>query len=213
MQWFAIVLVGFLAALLSLTPRLSRPTVPLGVSVPSDRIDDPVVRHGIRTFHLAVVMATIATVVVVVALWSRPQLTVSVAPILVLSGGVVAFVVCRRPIMAAKDAGSWYDGQPVRVQAGVGAAGEPAYRPRWIPSSAAIALVRPPLRQCVIRRCPSHPHAFRLCGGGRPVLRQVRTDSLRPVVRGSRHRSVAGRTSCWVAPRSQRRRCPSPSSC
>lgn len=160
MQWFAVVLVGCIGALLWLTPQLSRRTVPLGVSVPSGRIDDPLVRNGIRRFQRAVVAATIVTVAVVVSLWSYPQLTVSVAPILVLAGGVVAFVLCRRPIVAAKKEDRWYDSQQVRVQADIGAGGESVYRVHWLAWSAVVplgvAVVTAVRYPSLPRRVPTH---------------------------------------------------------
>ena len=140
MQWFVVVLVGFLGVLLWVTPQLSRPTVPLGVSVPSERVNEPAVRKGIRRFHVAVVTATALTVAVVAALWPRPDITAALAPVLVLAGGVIAFTVCRRPIIAAKSAGRWYDGYPVRVQADVGSGSGPGYRLRWTPWAAVVPL-------------------------------------------------------------------------
>ncbi|MEO8850727.1 MAG: DUF1648 domain-containing protein [Allobranchiibius sp.] len=160
MQWFLVVLVGLLGVLLWVTPQLSRRTVPLGVSVPTDRVDDPVVRRGIRRFHISVAVATVATVMVVSALWQRPEIAASFAPILLLAGGLISFTVCRRPIIDAKRAGRWYDGHPVRLQASVGSGSEPGYRVRWILGAAVIpvgaALVTVVQYPSLPRRVPTH---------------------------------------------------------
>lgn len=61
-------------------PEMSRPTLPLGVSVPSDRVGDPAVRSAIRRYRV----------------W------------ILVGGVVIAFAVCRKPIMATKARQGWY---------------------------------------------------------------------------------------------------------
>ena len=95
-------------------PELSRPTVPLGVSVPSERVTDPVVRSAVNRFRLWSLVggaaAGIATVV------TAPYPGVSALVLLGFVGWVMGtFAVCRRPIIMAKTAGNWYGGRTVRI--------------------------------------------------------------------------------------------------
>lgn len=104
------------AAVLLLLPVLSPPTLPLGVSVPRARVDDPSIRRAVRRYRGAVaVLAGAAAVGVVAAgsLRAGPGV-VTVPTYLLLVGGIVAFVLCRREIRDEKVRGEWYRDVPVR---------------------------------------------------------------------------------------------------
>ena len=119
--WMMIVMLAALGLTMTVTaaiPEMSRPTVPLGVSVPSDRVSDPAVRGAIRRYRVWILVGGIVAAAAMVAAFSVPE--VSVVVLLGYVGWtVVAFAVCRRPIMAAKASQGWYDAVPVRVSASV----------------------------------------------------------------------------------------------
>lgn len=129
--WMMIVMLAALALTMAVTaaiPEMSRPTVPLGVSVPSDRVSDPAVRGAIRRYRLWMLVGGIVAAAAMVAAFSVPE--VSVVVLLGYVGWtVVAFAVCRRPIVAAKASQGWYDAVPVRVSASV--TPERPVRPLW----------------------------------------------------------------------------------
>ncbi|SDR92071.1 DUF1648 domain-containing protein [Corynebacterium timonense] len=119
---------GLTTAVTAAIPEMSRPTVPLGVSVPSDRVGDPAVRGAIRRYRVWILVGGVVAGVVMVAASSMPE--VSVVVLLGYSGWtVVAFAACRRPIMAAKARHGWYDTVPVRVPAS--ATPEQPIKPVW----------------------------------------------------------------------------------
>ncbi|MDO5068503.1 MAG: DUF5808 domain-containing protein [Propionibacteriaceae bacterium] len=110
-------------------PEMSRPTVPLGVSVPSGRVADPVVRAAIRSFRIQVLGAGAVAAILTVATAHLPGVSA-----LVLLGYVawamISFALCRRPILEAKAAENWYEG--VHVDEGTAQPlPEQAARPRW----------------------------------------------------------------------------------
>ncbi len=118
MLWFFLVTLLIVGGTLWILPTISRPTVPLGVSVPSARVADPVVVRSVRMFRL---ISVISTLVAIAGMWAMgPESVTAVWWILGLVGaGTVAFALCRRPIMAAKAAQGWYAGVRVRVGASV----------------------------------------------------------------------------------------------
>lgn len=129
--WMMIVMLAALGLTMAVTaaiPEMSRPTVPLGVSVPSDRVSDPAVRGAIRHYRVWILLGGIVAAAAMVAAFSVPEVSV-----LVLLGyvgwTVVVFAVCRRPIMAAKVSQGWYDAVPVRVSASV--TPERPVKPLW----------------------------------------------------------------------------------
>ena len=124
-----LITMGVLVLFGVLAPSLSRPTVPLGVSVPSDRIDDPRVRSSIRRYRALAA----ATGVVAFA----GSLATSSAPAAVIgwsTGYLVAlwlvWIVARRPITEAKSAEDWYAGHDVRIWGSVSDA-KPRVGVRW----------------------------------------------------------------------------------
>lgn len=97
-------------------PSLSRPTVPLGVSVPSARADDPVVRAAVARYRIAVGVLLVIALAGALATMRWP-LAFAWWTLGFCAAGMVAFVVCRRPIRRAKAEQGWYDGVPVRLAA------------------------------------------------------------------------------------------------
>lgn len=118
MTVFGLATLAILALAMVLTPSMSRPTVPLGVSVPRARVNSPVVARATSRYRRwCIALAVVATVGLVSTRthgWSLSVWLLSYA-----AAGMVVFAVCRRPIIAAKHAEGWYDGVPVRVVASV----------------------------------------------------------------------------------------------
>ena len=127
MRWVAVALVLLIGGCLWLTPLMSRRTVPLGVSVPSDKVDHPVVRRAILRFRQGVGVATVL-VAIVMALLGDSESALSLAPLVVIALAVGVYVWARRPILEAKAADGWYDQVPVRLRATVT---EPTERAPW----------------------------------------------------------------------------------
>lgn len=114
MMVFTLATLALLAAVMLAVPAMSRPTVPLGVSVPHARAGDPVVRRSIARYRLW--CALLAAVAIVGVLVTRAhEWTAAVWPLGYLVAASAVFVWCRRPIAAAKRAEGWYDGVRVRV--------------------------------------------------------------------------------------------------
>lgn len=111
-------------------PNISRPTVPLGVDVPSDRVDDPVVRAAIKQFRLWCLGLGAAVFVGLIVTRDRPTLS-TLWVLLYLFGAMGVYALCRRPIMRAKAEQGWYDGVQVRVSASVTAKAEQPVRVLW----------------------------------------------------------------------------------
>jgi len=129
--WIMIVMLAALGLTMAVTvavPEMSRPTVPLGVSVPSDRVSDPAVRSAIRRYRIWILVGGVVAAAIMVATLSVPEVSV-----LILLGyvvwTVVAFAVCRKPIMVAKARQGWYDAVPVRVSASI--TPERPVKPLW----------------------------------------------------------------------------------
>ncbi|WP_040337632.1 DUF1648 domain-containing protein [Candidatus Blastococcus massiliensis] len=143
MTWSALALGWGMTALVGgtflVTPALARPTLPLGVSVPADRIEDPAVRLALRGYRLAVLAVTAVALALTGALaFAAPTAAVAVPVLLVTVGGMVAFVRARRPVMAAKAAEDWYAGKPVRMSAAVTTERAAEVPVRWYVASAAL---------------------------------------------------------------------------
>lgn len=129
MRYVLLACVVGVGALIALVPSMSRPTVPFGVSVPRERITDPAVRRALGRFRLGVGALTAAGLVA--GLLGDPSTVFGPAILGVVVGSIVVIAVARRGIVAAKQQGQWYAGQPVRTSASVsGPTGNP--RPAWI---------------------------------------------------------------------------------
>lgn len=120
MIWSMLAVTLFIGVLLWATPTVNRPTVPLGVSVPSDRIDDPVVTTAVASYRRWVVAATAVAVLADLTLGSRwPQALLTAVPFGLIAAGLAGYLVSRRAIRDAKDTGHWYADHPVAVTASV----------------------------------------------------------------------------------------------
>jgi uncharacterized membrane protein len=122
-----IALVSLIAASLVAMPALVRRTLPLGVSVPQARVDDPVVRTAVRRYRAIVVAAWAAAVVAILLIAPfEPSVALLVGILLLLVASVVAYLVPRSAIQRAKRDERWYEGATVRLVADTA----PAERPR-----------------------------------------------------------------------------------
>lgn len=108
-----------LAINLVMLPNISRPTVPLGVSVPHRYINDPVVRMAICRFRAwCIGLAIPPTLGILLTGQTNTALTVW-WPIGYLLAAIVAFVLCRRPIITKKREQGWYNEVTTRITATV----------------------------------------------------------------------------------------------
>lgn len=105
-----------LGATLIALPSLSRPTVPLGVSVPSTRADDPVVRAALARYRITIGLLMVIALTGALATLQWP-LALAWWALGLLAAGMATFVVCRRPIQRAKAEQDWYAGLTVRLVA------------------------------------------------------------------------------------------------
>ncbi|MDO5727939.1 MAG: DUF1648 domain-containing protein [Bowdeniella nasicola] len=99
-------------------PEMSRPTVPLGVSIPSERRNHPVVTGAIRRYRIWTLLGGILTAVAMIMAVSTPEKTA----LLILgyvAWALVVFAFCRRPIMRVKAKEGWYDKVAVRLGASI----------------------------------------------------------------------------------------------
>lgn len=121
---------GAVIAAMTLIPTLSRLTVPLGVSVPADRVHDPVVRTALRRYRRTCLAAGGLVGVGLFATLDHPASMVawSLGYLIVATSAFVAF---RRPIIEAKRAGGWYAGHRVAVSAPVTPDALGGVRPTW----------------------------------------------------------------------------------
>lgn len=128
MMIFMLASLGIVVAVTAAMPEMSRPTVPLGVSIPSDHVQDPVVRGAIHRFRRwSLIGGLVAAVLTVGTAW-MPAMNALVL-IAYVAWTMAALARCRRPIQRAKAAEGWYAGVPVRVTAAI--TPEESERPRW----------------------------------------------------------------------------------
>lgn len=126
MTWFVLLLplliVVFIGAMLLLLPSVATPTVPLGVSIPRGRIDEPSIAAAVRHYRWGVGGAVVVSVAVTVSLAAAAPVAAVIVPVLlVLVLSVSAYVISRRRIQRAKHDGGWYEDVPVRLTAGISA--------------------------------------------------------------------------------------------
>ena len=107
---------GLLSALLLVLalalPSINSPTVPFGVRLPAQRVDDPTVLRQTRTYRRRVLFGGIAALGVGVVIYSVTGDTL-LLPLSVLALVGVwyrCFFLANRDIRAAKAAGGWYEG-------------------------------------------------------------------------------------------------------
>lgn len=123
-QWFAMVFavatMTLVAVIFVMMPSLLPKTLPLGVSIPADRVGEPVVRDSVRRYRLWVGVSWVACVAlgVVLALTAPPAVSTLTLLLFTLVAWVV-YLVARRPIQVAKRASGWYQGATVRLTASI----------------------------------------------------------------------------------------------
>ncbi|WP_176765881.1 DUF1648 domain-containing protein [Actinomyces ruminicola] len=128
------------------TPAISRDTLPLGVSVPAERVRDPVVLRAIRTWHgcclvgAAVAVAAIALLHLSGISASRPGLP-GIVMLAQLGTAFASWTVVRLPIIEVKRQEGWYKGKRVRKLATIAATEEPANSVAWYVVSVLLLLV------------------------------------------------------------------------
>lgn len=141
--WYALVMVTVVTAVTFILPALVRPTLPLGVSVPHDRVEMPVVRAAIRQYRRVVVAAWAVGVALTLVLFPSFPATASIVPLLLtLAIAMLGYTLSRRPILRAKEEGRWYEDVPVRIRAEITANSAPARPPLvWLTVAVVILLV------------------------------------------------------------------------
>lgn len=120
---FGLIVTAFIAALFLAMPAIVERTLPLGVSVPQSRVDDPVVRSSVRLFRWLIVAGWVVCAALGVGLaMVRPDLALAISPILFVLIAAVVYVTVRQRIVIAKREGDWYGGAPVSRAAVAGTA-------------------------------------------------------------------------------------------
>lgn len=130
----------FIAVLVGALPAVTRPTLPLGVSVPASRLEEPVIRQAIRRYRIMIAIAWLLGIVLLVVLSATaPPWALLLVVFLFIVFQLAAYVIARRMIVRAKRDGEWYAGVPVRMAGSVSVAAEPAPVPAgWAVASAVL---------------------------------------------------------------------------
>lgn len=101
-------------------PSLARRSVPLGVSVPENRLDDPAVHNAVGFYRLTVFLAYIVCVVLTILLATAfAVLTILVPIVLFLIVVFAGYVWFRGMIVHAKRDGDWYANPQVHTASAV----------------------------------------------------------------------------------------------
>ncbi|NEN07186.1 DUF1648 domain-containing protein [Diaminobutyricibacter tongyongensis] len=134
MNWIVsivtLLIVILIGAMFYAMPWLTRPTIPLGVSIPSTRVGDPAVTGAVKWYRIGMVSVTLGAVVVGILGAALAPLASALLPILViLAGTLTVYLTSRRRIQQAKRDGDWYHDVPVRLAATVTTAGRPRVAP------------------------------------------------------------------------------------
>ena len=155
--WTSVVIITLVAALMLMMPALVRPTLPLGVSVPQARVDEPIVRTSIRRYRMAVVGAWVVGVALTLIMVAGFPIAASIVPFLVaLVLGVIAYVVARGAIIRAKRDGRWYENVPVRLSAQITTKPVQSHPPfGWIIAAVAVLLAVMPVGVAVYPGVPN----------------------------------------------------------
>lgn len=105
-----------IAVIMLLLPAMMPPTLPLGVSVPVERQDEPVIRAALRHYRWMVAASWLLAVIIVLLLGLASSILASLVGILVfIAGATTAYIVARQGIVRAKHEEQWYQGVPVRL--------------------------------------------------------------------------------------------------
>ncbi len=83
-------------------------SLPLGVSVPQDKRQDPQVQAALRSYRTKVWICGILTTLLTLAAWKWP-IVAAFSSLIVVVGAMFSYVTARRRIIDAKAAGKWYD--------------------------------------------------------------------------------------------------------
>jgi uncharacterized membrane protein len=131
---FPVALVGLLTCLL---PALVAPTLPFGVRIPPQRVDEPAVRQQRRAYFWRTgVIAVAATVVAAFV----PPLVAAPLALVPLAAALICYALARRAIRSAKAAGDWYAGLTQAVATDTTWRSEPPAFP-WLWTLPALAIL------------------------------------------------------------------------
>lgn len=115
MIWAAVAAVNlFIAAIMILTPAMSRADTPLGVRVPATHVEHSVVVSAVQTYRratlaIAVILVLAGGVVTLVLDTSQAAAVgLGIMPLVLVALSLTAMVHARRAIVDAKQAGGWY---------------------------------------------------------------------------------------------------------
>ncbi|GAA3873685.1 DUF5808 domain-containing protein [Leifsonia kafniensis] len=120
MSWFALVLplvtTIFIAVMLYLMPSITRPTLPLGVSIPQERVGEPVIGAAVRRYRVGIAIALAVSVALTFIFAAVSPVSAVIVPIFVLLiFSFSSYWLARTSIQRAKAAGHWYQDVPVRL--------------------------------------------------------------------------------------------------
>ena len=103
---------ALMLVLLLVLPSVNSPTVPFGVRVPAQRVDDPTVVRQTRIYRWLVLVVGIVSAAVGVVVYSLTGETLLVPLSLLVFVGVWygCYFLANHEIRAAKAAGGWYEG-------------------------------------------------------------------------------------------------------
>ena len=134
MNWIVTVntllIVLLVGAMFYAMPLLTRPTIPLGVSIPSTRVNEPVVTTAVKRYRIGIIAVTLGAGLLAIIAAALPPLPATLLPVVVvLVGTLVVYLASRRIIQQAKRDGDWYRDVPVRLTATISAAERPRIAP------------------------------------------------------------------------------------
>ena len=99
-------------------PSLASPGTPLGVRVPKDYLSDSAVTSALAGYKVRTWGCGIAATILSLFAWKLPLLA-AVPSLVVALGGMWAYISQRRRIIAAKNAGGWFDDVETTIAARV----------------------------------------------------------------------------------------------
>lgn len=155
---FAVAFVVVIGGIGLVMPALVPKTLPLGVSVPAARVDEPVIASAVRWYRTVLVVSILILLVVCVALaFPSPSATIIVAPLATLALFGLSYVTARSRIRRAKADGDWYQGVSTRLAADVTPSAR--FRPPvvWLAIAGAVLVV---VFAVGVALYPGLPHTF-----------------------------------------------------
>lgn len=131
-----------LVAVFLAMPSLSRPTMPMGVGIPGDRVDEQIIRSTALRFRVAVVCIGLLSVGLAAALSLVSEVaTKIVTPVAFVVSVVIAFGIFRNRIVRAKQEGDWFKDAKTRMVATMTAKDTVRPRVRLWPYMASYAVI------------------------------------------------------------------------